>query len=343
MCQVRCLMFHRKIIMYFNAKISVTIADKIVQTVANVAIENDSTELGSKCIITVPLMCRVGYKDGRKDFLTTYPQTIFSAGDPVTITAWYEGFPKLNIFNGFVTDFIEGTPMQIVCTDDVYLLNQTTVSVAYKSISLKDLATNILKGTGVSLILPTLELQLQNISFRLMSPAAIFEWLKKELGINISLSGNQLYINVASNTQTAITYRSDRNIIKCDLQKPSGTWLKFKVRAYFIRENGTKDVIEVGDATGHVNEVYYYKVPRNLATYNKLAAEALNKVKMRRFAGSIETYLYPNCNVFDKAVYTDVRYPDRSGNYVITAVHFDIGRGGYHRKLKWAYLSDLIT
>lgn len=327
--------------MHFVCHISLSIGNKSVQTVANVAIENDGAQLGSKCIITVPLLCRVQYKDGKHDFLTDYPQKIFNAGDPVSITAWYEGYPQLNIFNGFVTDFIEGTPMQIVCTDDVYLLNQTSVSVHYASITLKDLATKLLQGTGVSLITPTLNLQLQNIQFKTMSPAAIFDWIKKEIGLNISLSGNKLYINLASNTLNAIQYRSDRNIMKCDLQKPQGTWLKFKVRASFIRENGTKDILEVGDPTGHVSEVFFYKVHKDIKVYNQLANEALNKVKQRRFSGTVETYLYPDCQLFDKAVYTDIRYPDRSGNYVITAIHFDIGRVGYHRKLKWAYLSDL--
>ena len=72
-----------------------------------------------------------------------------------------------------------------------------------------------------------------------------------------------------------------------------------------------------------------------------MANEALLKVKQHVYSGDIETYLYPDCQLFDKAVYKDIRYPARDGNYVITAIHFEIGSGGYHRKIRLSYLSTL--
>lgn len=327
--------------MYFQAIINVTIADKVLQTVSAVKTKNESTHIGSECDIHVPLNCRIQYKNGAHDFLTGYPQNLFKVGDPITITAQYIGMETITVFQGYVIDFIFGTPMTIKCSDYIFLLSQTTIDIEHKTITLKDLVTQILKGTGISLILPTLQLSLQNITFRLMSPAGILEYLKKEIGLNISLQGNQLYVNVASNTLQQVFYITSSNVIKSDLQKPDAVFLKYKVKAWFIKENGTRDSIEVGDAEGHLEEVFFYRVAGGEPVYMKMAAEALNKVKQRKYKGIIETYLYPHCDLFWKAQYKDVRYPDRNANYTVVGMNYEIDEHGFHRKIKLAYLSEL--
>jgi hypothetical protein len=329
--------------MFFNATISVTIANKLLKTVIEVETNNDNKHIGSECTVLVPINCRIQYKDGKHDYLTAYPKVLFKAGDPILITAQYDGYAPVKVFEGFVFNFIEGDEMKIHCTDDIYLLYQTTVNVHYKNITIKDLVTSILKGTGLTLQLPTIDLQLKDITFRLMSPAAILEWLKKELGINISLDGKQIYMNVASNTLNTVKLNTARNVIKSDLQTPEAVFQTFKIKAWFIQQNGTKDSFELGDTNGQLHEVFFYKIPKDLKVYQKLAAEALLKVKQQRYAGKIETLLYPEINLFDRVQYTDVRYPDRSGDYVVTGMNFKIGRNGFNRESMLAYLSDLNT
>jgi hypothetical protein len=326
--------------MYLNASVTVTIANKILQTVGAVSIENDAKSIGSDCDIIVPLNCRIQYTDGTHDYLTDIAKNLFSTGDPVTVQAQYEGYPLLTLFQGYVVDFIEGTPIKIKCQDQIFLLDQTTVTVGYKSITLQNLINTILAGTGITLMQPILQLNLQNISFKLMSPAAILEWIKKELGLNMVLANKQLYVQVASNTLNEQFYSTDRNVIKSDLQKPSAVFLKLKVKAWFIRENGTKDSVEVGDSDGQLREVYFYKIPMDLALYNQMANEALTKYKQYRYNGTIETFLYPDIQLYDKANYNDIRYPDKNGNYVCVGIHIDMDGNGYHRKLKLSYLSD---
>ena len=175
-----------------------------------------------------------------------------------------------------------------------------------------------------------------------MSPAAILTWLKKEIGLNITLKGNQLYVNVASNNLTNIFYDTRRNVIECKLQKQNTIFHKIKVKAWFIMQNGKKDSVEVGDPDGHIVDKFFYKVQRNANLYNQLAQEALNKEKQKRYSGHIKTLLYPDCQLFDTAAYNDYRYPDRSGNYSITGIDIDINEQGYHRELKLADL-DTIT
>lgn len=336
--------------MYFNAHIEVLITHlqiPLVQrtsritTVHSVHLKDDSKTIGSSCKIVVPLGCRIQYQDGTHDFLTDLVKNLFKSGDAVTVNAWYDDMPKLQIFQGFIYEFIEGTPMTIECLDNIYLLNQTTVNVAFASISLRDLLVKILAGTGVTLMQPTIELQLQNITFRLMSPASILQWFRTELGLNISLMNNQVYVNIASNIVATGFLDTTRNVIKSDLQKPEAVFLRLKVKAWFIQENGKKTSMEVGDTKGELREVFFYKIPFNIAKYTKLAGEALIKYKQMKFSGHVHTLLYPMFGLFWKIQYKDKRYPDRTGNYTIVARQFEASEHGYHWNYDMAYLSDI--
>jgi hypothetical protein len=359
--------------MFFNCKISVVIGDKELKTVVSVNTKDDGEHIGADCDIVVPLNCRIQYVNGKRDYLTDYAKNLFAVGDAIVIKAKYDGFDWVEVFNGFIFDFIEGTPITIKCLDYLYFLNKgifgnsrlllkknkksktstPSTGAAFKSITLQQLCQKLIDFTNdtidhetvntdhLSLILPMPDIELVNITFAMMSPAAILDWLKKEIGINISLQGNNLYVNVASNTLATVYYRTDRNVIGSDLQKPEAIYKSFKVKAWFIREDGTKDSFEIGDENGTLKEVFFYKVKRDQTLYQKLANEALNKVKQQKYSGSIDTLLYPDCKVFQKAVYVDLRYPDRSANYVITAQEISIDESGYHRKLKFSYLSEI--
>lgn len=327
--------------MYFNTTLSVYINGILLQTICGVNTKNDGTHVGSECDIQVPLNCRILYKNGRNDFLVTQPQLIFNVGDTVSIRASYLGMPVINVFDGFVTDFIYSEPMVIRCSDYVFQLNQKMINIDHETITLKNLLTQILDGTGVSLMLPIFDLTLTKITFLMMSPAAILDYLRKEIGINISLQGKQLYVNVASNTLNTVYHYTDRNVIKANLQKPNTIFQNYRVKAWFVNENGTKNSVEVGNTSGHLREVFYYKIPQNPTLYKKLAAEALNKIKMEKYKGTIETLLYPDCQLFDRAVFKSVRYPDTNADYVITSMNFDIGPKGFNRIIKYSYLSEI--
>jgi hypothetical protein len=359
--------------MFFNGKISVIIGDKELKTVVSVSTKDDSSQIGAECDLVVPLNCRIQYVNGNRDYLTEYAKNLFKVGDPIIIKAQYEGYDLVEVFSGFIFDFIEGMPLSIRCLDYLYFLNKgifgnqrlllkknkksKTVAVstgaAFKSITLQALCQKVIDFANetidhetdntdpLELILPMPDVELVNITFAMMSPAAILDHLKKEMGFNISLQGNKLYVNVASNTLNTVYYRTDRNVIESDLQKPDAVYKSFKVKAWFIREDGTKDSFEIGDANGTLKEVFFYKIKRDQVLYEQLAREALEKVKQQKYSGNIETLLYPDCRVFDQANYVDLRYPARSANYVITGQEISISENGYHRKLKLSFLSEI--
>lgn len=372
--------------MYFNANFFVTINGNLLETVVACETHNDSQHIGSTCDLTVPQNARIQYETG--EYLSAPIKNLFNTGDEIVIKASYGGgffgksYDVVTVFEGYVYDFLEGTPMKIKCLDAVYLLNQEPRTISYPDpvkkkpykVKFKTLIEEIIEGTGIELIPigssfqdengitvnnPIFDMELETISFKQMTPVAMLEWIKREMGINISLMGKKLYVNVAKFTVNTIKLDTRVNVIQSNLQttnlknlkkavsgsKSKGSnsvYLNLKVKAWFIREDGIKDSVEVGDEHGQLREVFFYKVlPRTETHYKELANQALEKFKHGRYQGDVETLLYPFCDLFDRIEYTDFRYPEKNGVYVVTGITQSFSEKGFRRRLKLAYLGDI--
>ena len=396
--------------MYLIGETQVVINEVTIQSVVSIDMHNDGNHIGSSCELVLPLNTRIAYS-GKDQFLMAQPQYLFNTGDHIVINAKYDGYESygdsngwVQIFEGFLYDFYETTPLKIKCVDFIYWFNigiygadlVTTKKLtkagnitkgsikggqgkSFVKIEFADLLQDIIdwvnynidtyneeNGTsfpGVSLIRPEFSFELVNITFSNMSPAAVLEWLKRELGFNITLIGSQLYANVASFYTNTVKLSTDINVIESNLQSTNLTkkhtkqskgansvFLRIKLKAYFEKEDGTKDSLEIGDPNGQSREVYFYKVIKgNLVNYQgsmvpenylNFANEALNKCYQSRYTGMLEMYLYPVCNLFWRVIYNDLRYPERNGDYVVTAINIKIDEHGYHRHLKLAYLTN---
>lgn len=394
--------------MYLNCKLQVIINGQIVSSIVSVEAENDAFHIGASCDVTIPLNARIGTTG--KVILPT--RVLFNTGDHIIINAKYEGYESygtdgewIRVFEGFLYDFYESTPIKIKCLDYIYWFNLGIYGSEYvytkklttkgnikkgsvhagtgkyfQSIEFSDLLQDLVDWTNgniegyndengtnfplVTLLKPEFSFKLINITFVNMSPAAVLEHLKKELGFNISLSGSHLYANVASFTTGHVNLSTDKNVIESNLQSTNLTkhhsnkskgqnsvFLRIKVKAYFAKEDGTKDSFEVGDPNGQLREVFFYKVDKGALkdigggqmvpeNYIKLANEALNQAYMKRYTGSVETYLYPNINLFEKVTYNDIRYPERNGDYVCTSQKITLDDKGFHRQTKLAFLTN---
>ncbi len=376
--------------MYFDAKIKVTIAGQELTTVVSVKTSNDGQKIGAYADVVCPLNSYIAYQNPNdlKVYLTAIRVDQYSSGDEIIITASYDGFNTINIFHGFVYDFVLGLPTTIRCMDYIYYFNlgifgdkrvfttnkkgtkikKSGLGVNYKSVQFSTLLNQLINfvnetidneapdSAHVSLVLPIFDMTLSNLTFISMSPAAILEWFKKELGLNISLYGNKLFVNLASITTGSVILNTGRNVIESKLQtvlqksvKTKGitqakslasAFEKIRLKCWFIREDGTRDSLEIGDPNGVQEERFFYKVKRNADNYEKLAEAALLKAQQHRYHGELEILLYPECDLFWRVPYTDLRYQEKSAVYVIIGIYFELNERGFHRRLKVAWLSD---
>jgi hypothetical protein len=417
---------------YVNAHAKIVINDTIVHefgkntNLVSVETHNDSNHIGSTCEIVFPQNIRlpyqnnsaqsptydnqnpqIDYSQSNKGYINAQSRYLFNTGDSIQVFAKYEGYENdkyansdgyLPIFNGFLFDFYESTPLKIKCLDYIYWFNigiygqninesiggipipgtAKGSGVSFKSVQFKTLLQDLIDTVNItiqswnkengtsypicSLIQPIFDMPLVNISFTQMSPAAVLEWFKKELGLNITILGNKLYVNIASNTTNIVVLQTDKNVINSGLQTTNlqhkklkganSVFLRIKLKAYFLKDNGTKDSLEIGDENGQMREVYFYNIkpdtilidigndktaPKN---YVEMANNALDKFHQDRYTGEIETLLYPYCELFWKVKYFDIKYPERNGNYVVTLIKHTLGEGGFHKHLKLAFLDD---
>lgn len=330
--------------MYFNGKISVIIEGQALQTVVSISVKNDGNQIGSYCEILVPLVCRMEAIDNKGEFTTKQTTIAFSVGNPIKIMAQYVGYEWQTIFEGYIYDFVEGTPTKIKCLDEIYWLNQTTLNLSYKTTTFQQVLKDVLKGTGITVAETKvgeskMDFQMYNLTFPKMSPAAILEYLKKPLGLCMSLHGKSLYCNLPSNTTGVLLLNTSINVIKSDLQKPDAIFHKVHIRRGFNNKDGTIVWFEAGDPNGTIDELKVPYIPEG-STRQKITDEALVRAKQLRYSGTVETMLYPDCQLFWKVIYIDIRYPKRSGNYTIQGIDIEISDKGYRRKLKLAYLDE---
>lgn len=402
--------------MYLNCKIQVFINDltKPINSIVSVDMHNDGNHIGASCEIVMPLSARIEHDDSENHFIINPVRYSYNTGDHVIVNAKYEGMESygnadgwVRIFEGFLYDFYEGTPLKIKCLDYIYWFNIGIYGSAYvwtkkttstgktkkgsikggegkqfASIEFADLLQDLVDWTNtyidgyneengtnfpdVTLIRPEFSFVLENITFTNMSPAAVLEWLKRELGFNISLTGTQLYANIASYTLNQVKLDSGINVLESNLQSTNLTkrrtkktrgansvFLRIKLKVYFEKEDGTKDSMEIGDPNGVLRECFFYKVKKgNMVEYPtgsgsmvpenylKFANEARNACYLKSYKGDVTTLLYPIIGLFDKVTYTDRRYTEQNGDYVATAINITLDDKGFHQKSHLSFLTN---
>lgn len=363
--------------MYFETNLSVIIDGFNLTTVVKVDTHNDANKAGASCDIEVPLNSYITYKNPNnlKVFLTEIKSNSYPQGTPISITANYEGMATVQVFSGFVYDFVLGTPMTIKCLDYIYFANlgifgdkhvattnkagtkikNSGTGVNYKSVQFKDLLQQLVNFTNtqidldnktfnrsaahIELILPTIDFELVNLTFIHMSVASILEYIKKNIGLNITFYGNKLWVNVASQTVGTINLSTAINVIKSNMQTQLAAFQQVRLKCWYITNSGTRTYYEVGDTNGIQQERFFYNVPHNETLYNRLANEALLRAEQHFYRGELELLLYPDCDLFFIVNYRDIRYPEKNGQYYITGVNIRLDHTGFHRWIKLAILN----
>lgn len=364
--------------MYYNANLNVTINGNALTTVVSAKIEKNSSKIGTFLELIVPLNCYIAYKDQNTQttYLTAIRTDFFPQGTTITVQASYDGYAPVTVFSGFVYDFVLGTPLTIKCADYIYFLElnvfgsqnvQSTnksgtkikdsgKGINYKSATFVSILQQLIAFTNqiiqselptntpplMELILPVPGINFVNLTFISMSPAAILEYFKKNLFFNITLYGNKLYVNLASNTLASVPLSTGTNVIKSSLQNNSTAFEHIRMKMWFINTNGTRSYYEVGDQNGRQEEGFLYNVANIGNQYATLANEALLQAKQHHYRGELETLLYPTIDLYYKIPYTDLRYPEKNGNYVVQGITIELDEHGFHQKIKVAWL-DIST
>jgi hypothetical protein len=378
--------------MFFNAHSQIFINEVLMPYFSEVDCKNDCKQTGASCDINIPLTARYARtaKPSDQEYMIAINRQSFDfkKGQSVKVTAWYDELKDnskggiLTEFEGFIYDFVAGNPLKIRCLDYFFFFQQGTINLSTSAKKFngqfKDVLQFIIDGANKNLQsyiddqtvksdLPKIviskyymDFQVADLVMNNLSPAACLEWLKKELSAVCTMIGNELYFSFSSNTIASVNLHTKFNVIgKPKMQLPEAAFQKFKMQAYYMKEDGTKRVYATGDdygqdgtdsegnpttsvpgdVNGELHELNMHFV-KNKTDHIKLIDNAWREKRFGHYTGTLETLLYPKLDLFYKVVYTDFRFPERSGNYVVREHNFKISEQGYHRSIKLAYLDN---
>lgn len=307
-------------------------------------------ELTDRAVITVPRKLRVK-KDGLfSDAITSGADALWKRNDPVTIAAGYN-FNNPTLFTGYLTKITPKLPLQFEAEDRMFKLKQTVITKAVaKEISATSAITltRILDLTVPSALRTELNFTVRNEDIQFgkftltgaVTVAELLNYFRKRFGLSCFFQDNVLSVgfayNISSigqvNPETLPEFKFQTNIIDdSNLDYIRDDDVKLKVVAISLKPDNTRTQIEAGDVDGELRTLHFFNV--NDTTLQKLATEALEKLKYEGFRGSFTTFLQPTVKHGQAVKMVDPQIPDRNGIYLVKQVVSRIGMGGGRQEI----------
>ena len=297
----------------------------------NCEIEKSIYQLGSTAKIRIPASARI--RQGTT--LSTDSVQVgkqFARGDKITINLGYDNDLRQE-FTGFIYRINFTTPLEIECEGYEFMLRSNYEAKTYKSTTLREVVTYLLKGTGLKLSgqLPAIDL----VNFVLPAVKSRLEALqeiKDKYGLTAYFTDDLLYIGLAYTPDFGtVKYVIGINTIKDnELKYRFGDDVKLKVKAICVRKDNTKLEAEIGDKDGQIRTLYFYNISSK-EQLQKLATQEIEKYKYSGYEGKITAFLQPFAQPGMKADLSDPIYSEKSGTFYITGVKVTFGRNGARR------------
>lgn len=253
---------------------------------------------------------------------------LFKRGDRVEIMLGY--YPEsVRVFTGFVSAISPASPLVLQLEDDAYLFKQESLTVSYKNTTLKELLTDICPIEFVSVDANIGGFRISNANF-----AQVLAELKKTYGLVSWVRESVLYCGLAyfPETSTKHNLTFQRNVIDHDLEYMREDDVKIKVKAISMLGDNTKIEVEVGDPQGAQRTLTYYGL--NESDLKATAERELPKLKYEGYRGGLTTFGSPAIKHGDTIELADLKFPERSGEYLVDEVVTTQGMNGYRQKIK---------
>jgi hypothetical protein len=243
----------------------------------------------------------------------------FQEGDKVKIELGYDGNLKTE-FEGFVSRVNFTTPVEIECEGYAWQLRHKSIEGNWKKITLKDLLTEIIKGTDIVLDDSVDEMPIENLTIPQQPLLGVLDYLKEHCFCSVFFKGNVLYAGLKyTKPGAAVKHILRWNVIKDnDLKLRRSGEVNVKINISSEKKDGTKAKGSAGNDGGKV--INRLTIVQDEAWLEKMAAKKLQQYDFDGYEGKITTFLIPFTQPGDKSILTDDKYAELSGDYLIESV-----------------------
>jgi hypothetical protein len=300
----------------------------------SVEVENDIFKINQSCKIQIPTSRRLTNTDNYpgKSIQAPIP---FNRGDKISVWIGYDNDLKLE-FDGFIYRVNYKTPLEIECEGYEFQLRSPCETKTWKITTVKEVLTYLIAGTDITINenVPDISLVKYVIKAGVNKLQALQE-LKENTRTECFFMGKSLYIGLAYTIDKgAIKYKLGYNTINADdLKYHNADDVQVKVKAMYVKPDGTNVEVSVGDNDGQEHIVKSKNIS-DLDALKGFASSVLQKYKYSGYEGKIKTFLQPYATPCMKAIIEDPKYPERNGTYYITKTKVVVNRSGGRRDVE---------
>lgn len=318
----------------FVLKAKIEIGSYVFNSVNEIEITKSVENISDTAIIKMPRKFKV--KNGNEYI---YFEKAIKVTDEVRITLGYEGKYEGLEFQGYVTKIKPTIPLEIHCEDFVFLLRRKTISHNFGKTTLKKVLEEVIKDIKPPILLSDRipDVPLNTYLVKDKNGAQVLQQLKEELMLTSFVDDeNKLYCGLieATNVGETSVYDLNYNIVENNLEIADEESKKYLVKYSFIeKKDNSKIFVEIGDKDGEKRE-YKTSIVSDKKILKEMAEEALKKLKIVGFTGSITSFLIPFATRGMVAKIIDNEHPNQAGNYFIKSVVTTYGISGARRKVE---------
>lgn len=264
----------------------------------------------------------------------------FKRGDKINIQLGYNGVMREE-FEGFIKRVNKATPCELECEGYAFQLRDKTFNASYKSVTLKNLLSDIIEGTDIVLDSQIPDVPFQKYSFVQVNAFKALELIIKDCGkaIAIWFDKNVLYAGLSylhfseknREGKPDAVYKVGYNIVRDGQMKEriAGDD-KVEVEFYHRKNNGKRETARVGVKNSNATRKKLQAIA-DLPTLEALARAKEKEKNYTGFEGKATGFLQPFYKPGAKVKYIDPKYPEKSGNYLIESTEVKYSTSGARR------------
>lgn len=315
----------------FVLEAKIEIGKFVFTSIHNVKITKSVNDLADSCVIQLPSRFKV-----KQNGEAIYTEKAIKVGDAVKVMLGYEGVYSGVEFQGFVKKVKPTIPIEVECEDMMYLLRRKNINKAWEKTTLKEVLTEVVKDTLVTLADNIPDMTLEKWIVRNANGTQVLEKLKEEFLLSIFINDeNKLYAGLSqlTNIGQIVTYDLNYNIIRNDLEYRTKDERKVKVRYIYIDPKNKKKEVEEGDPEGELR-TFHTSVVSDEKKLREMARAEIEKLKYNGFDGSITGFLVPFVTRGMQARVVDNELKEIDEKYFVQKVETTFGTSGARRKVE---------
>ena len=322
-------------LLYLNMTSQVILGNVLLPNISSFEISENILEMSNTAKIIIPK--EYGKLAGKSvlDYL--------KVGQKVEIKAGYNGELSTE-FAGYIREISADAPITIECDDETYILRKPPLVKSYKSVTLKQLLTDIIPAP---LTFSCPDVQLGRYQIDRASAFTVLQDLIQSYGLYSHLQNGHLRIGLAFDfgekaLKSYNYYLNDKergNVKKNDLKYKRAENYDIRIKAIAMAANGKNTTVTVGSKDKDASErTLHFAGTMTEAQLRDVALGQLKKLVFDGFTGDITGFGYPQIHAGDSITINDTENKDRQGTFLVERVNITYNDSdGYSRKCTLNY------